>query len=359
MQLIGINTTIIYYLFFLIICAVYAVKPNKISTNLLRDLVHILILLYFVSVSSSLSPHNETFYKYSILVSRTLIPIVVFLIYQHSNYKISQKYIYIIAIIYTGVLLFNGSQVGYLLRTGLLIENTENSRILSGVIEDSRSLSITILIILLYFRKSIINIPFISFLFIGILITQTRQTLLGFLLIIIPYFGILSINNSSYRKLFMKSLFFIIVTGIILYNIEFTNAIIYQIDRYDIVNISGSDFNRYRTIEHSISSFMEKPIFGHGFAYTDSHPTHSYPHNIILEILSEFGLLGFSIFALIFTYRWKLMKKTESRILIVYTLFLSMISGNIATNFFLFLFLFVDISLIIPTTYTGVYYAKN
>ena len=66
-----------------------------------------------------------------------------------------------------------------------------------------------------------------------------------------------------------------------------------------------------------------------------------YPHNIIIEILFELGILGliFSIYLFRYLFNWKTLYLSNS--LAIYFFLLSMSSGDIPGNNFLFLSIFL------------------
>jgi len=142
---------------------------------------------------------------------------------------------------------------------------------------------------------------------------------------------------------------------------QFTRNLFNKIDRYSVFFTQGFDFqafdSRYDVREFALSAIKEKPIFGHGFGYTDSE--FDYPHNIVLEIFAELGVIGLIISILLFAHRWKVMKTSKSKLLILFSLFISLISGNISTNYFLFFFLFVDFENFMSEKKVRFKFAKN
>ena len=68
----------------------------------------------------------------------------------------------------------------------------------------------------------------------------------------------------------------------------------------------------------AINKFVESPIFGYGVgAYANSFGYYVYPHNIILEILNDFGLIGLIVFLIFmvktFKNLGKMLKQDKSK----------------------------------------------
>ena len=135
-----------------------------------------------------------------------------------------------------------------------------------------------------------------------ILISGTRQALFGFFIVIMVRLLFLSYKN----RIFNYFLTIIIIT-------LFSQSI-FNTSSESLNSISQSDsietaMNRdyLRTFE-MISNY---PVFGVGLGgfYNESISKHKYPHNIILEILCEGGLIMF--FLVLFLIRHYLRKKNK------------------------------------------------
>lgn len=115
-------------------------------------------------------------------------------------------------------------------------------------------------------------------------------------------------------------------------------------------DMGASALTRIQAFQYAYEFWQEKPFLGHGIG---SYPilrmtgdVRLYPHNIILEILSEIGLvglllfLGFISFGLFCLGPWKTIYKDPWRILILMlftnVLINAMISGDIPDNRILF-----------------------
>tara|TARA_B100001175_G_C19089414_1_gene439757 strand:+ start:171 stop:494 length:324 start_codon:yes stop_codon:yes gene_type:complete len=94
----------------------------------------------------------------------------------------------------------------------------------------------------------------------------------------------------------------------------------------------------------ALDLFSQSPILGNGFAYTDYINT--YPHNIVVELLAEIGIIGFLIF-MIFTFtNFMSVKDNNFRLILVVILFFCLFSGSLSQNFLLLSFLVLNNKLI-------------
>lgn len=107
---------------------------------------------------------------------------------------------------------------------------------------------------------------------------------------------------------------------------------------------------RLQHFGHAIECWKQAPVFGHGIGswpvINSGIDMRGYPHNIILEILVELGMLGVFIFLLIIFYAVSLLAPLKSIgdqpikvvliMVTVYMLFNSMVSGDIPDNRLLF-----------------------
>lgn len=107
---------------------------------------------------------------------------------------------------------------------------------------------------------------------------------------------------------------------------------------------------RLQHYTHAIQYWKQAPIFGYGIGswpiINDGIDMRGYPHNIILEILVELGLIGLLIFFSLIIYALLLLAPVKSigdepiklslLMLMVYVLLNSMVSGDIPDNRLLF-----------------------
>lgn len=146
-----------------------------------------------------------------------------------------------------------------------------------------------------------------------IVTTSARSVLIGIFVIFIAW-----IIAKSYRKLFDK-LIYIVLVG----NFLFVGLYVGLKDTGfgDLLNgFSLTVFNknlfsgRPEIWQGVISAILEKPLFGYGLGVKahEVADTHLTAHNMYLQILLEFGIIGFVVFLLVILSIWTLlMKRTK------------------------------------------------
>ena len=344
-SLIGIKFSVAYAVSFYTLSILFALLEGGIRAFRLRRLYLLLFFLLAVILNVLILQVDYGFTKIQLLISRAFIGIVVLQVFLNLGYRISEKFILGLGILISTVLLYQASLTSFVLRTSMIIVVSEISRTILGVIEDSRSLLFILIYAIVKFKKS----PFYTFSIIlflcGIVVTQTKQTLLIILLVIIPYVILNSRQNKDLKyikRAGMTILLFIV--GILMYSSDFVEDIYSIAPRVFELQENISNFNdrdhRGGMISWAFNLFLEKPIFGWGFGYTDQ--VYSYPHNIILELLAELGLLGFLLFTIYFTHAYVTLRDKRLKLFVISFSVLSLFSGNIMQNYFMFLALSFD-----------------
>lgn len=132
------------------------------------------------------------------------------------------------------------------------------------------------------------------------------------------------------------------------YNIAFLRmSLIFQED-YGIVS-SG----RGALYQLAITEFLKHPLLGNGIgAFTNNFEVYTYPHNIILEIVNDFGIVGLIIFVIIMVrLASKLMQMAKQGIQsqFVVLLFLNSIAGLMISGSYMENYQFWILSIIVMT----------
>ncbi len=91
-------------------------------------------------------------------------------------------------------------------------------------------------------------------------------------------------------------------------------------ERFNVFKNYGSDESviaRFDFIQKCLVGFIEKPIFGNGIGTTglliSGQDIVLYPHNLFVEVLSEFGLIGFLLYLSVFLFfLWMIILKKVS-----------------------------------------------
>ena len=102
---------------------------------------------------------------------------------------------------------------------------------------------------------------------------------------------------------------------------------------------NGSDAGRIQFMTLSLERFKESPLFGVGIGlfqkdYSFASELARYPHNIILEILCEFGLIGITTFTIFILKIISKIKKVPNFLICLFTFYFvnSLLSGDIVGN---------------------------
>ncbi len=351
----GFNSPLIISIFFNTLALIYVLLKHRYDKRALLKIAPILGIVYIFAIVTLMSDNEYANTKFMIMLARAIIPILVIMLFQITGYTLSKEFIYTSAMIYTTILIFNASQSNFMYRTSLNMEITQSSRIIMGAIEDSRALGISLIIALLLFKNTNAKYAFVAFMLFGMFVTQTRQALLALIAVGLPY--ILIFGSKQLHKSFkiFKYLPLIVVLVLMIQNFKPIQRVFLEVERINMLfyqKVSYID-NRADVRAFAIDSIIDKPIMGNGFGYTESQFT--YPHNIILEILAEFGLIGLIVAAFILFRQWGIMRDKKSRALILYCLILAMFSGNITQNYLLYLFMFVDFNKLLQLNQKDIY----
>lgn len=305
-----------------------------------------LLFLGIISVSFLFHYHEDSAFKLQVLLVRTFFIIFVIDLFISSGFRLNKYIIFVAGVIFSLLLIYNASLTGFQLRTSLVFEETNKSRIITGVIEDSRTLAfILVYLFMVNFRQKRLLFTGIFVIFLGLLVTQTRQTILVLLLCFMPYILFSEFSLVNFLKRAMLLVFFLFFISFVL---KYNDVNIYETrlgvsDRLE-------DSGRANLLRWAYELFEEKPIFGYGFGYTDV--SFSYPHNIILEVMAELGIIGLVFFLIALIHRYWVVNDVRIRTLIILTFFLALFSGNISQNYLFFFALIVDRRYFESNTYT-------
>lgn len=151
--------------------------------------------------------------------------------------------------------------------------------------------------------------------------TGSRQAFIGVMLSIFIMMTFYFLNSWKQKKLKLKKYiitFTLLIGMIYLLRKYITDTILWNRLLLLFENNKGDSVNaRLTMIEKAKQMFLEAPVFGKGMNgfQENSNSIHAYPHNIIYELLAEYGLIGLLIFTLIILYiiikSIHLLRKTE------------------------------------------------
>ncbi len=288
--------SLIYFAFIL------SYKTELNIKNVLRK-VSIILPFIIYSFISVLWSENKSFGALkNILIVANLIPYIILLIY-YRNINI-EKLINVLTVLF--IVAGNLLAVFLILTEPVLfvsygIKQQTISHVISGKI-----ISITVIILVLKFLFLDKPKPylFISFILniLAICLIPHRTSLLAIGILII-YF-IIILKNS--RTVLLTLSFLILITGsyFLTRNLKVRFEFVEKyLNKNEIVDQTVQ--SRILNYKHSIKLFLENPIIGAGaggFRILSEGTAHfifqKYPHNIILELLSEGGIIGFTLFFL-------------------------------------------------------------
>lgn len=175
-----------------------------------------------------------------------------------------------------------------------------------------------------HFKKKVLVLPLIVCLFM-ILVYANRSSFLAATVFILLY---LLVMHKKKRKILGALIFIVLLMFVmfeqlvyltmeLLLKLEVSTYAITQFLRL-MQNGNPAEFfsGRFTIWENAWNMFLLKPIFGHGVGYFHS-VYESYPHNLFLDVLVTYGILGFiAIGTLIFLSLRKLIKyKKANRLL--------------------------------------------
>jgi O-antigen ligase len=206
----------------------------------------------------------------------------------------------------------------------------------------------------------IFNSFFIALFIIMAYFTGSRQAILGILLCIFFYITLylLKAAFNSKIKILLKAAFFLVIMSLYFPTFiikSFANSLtwnrlslLFEEDKGESVS------SRMEMLGFAWDMFKEKPIFGWGTgSFADEYSyIMRYPHNLILEIFSELGMIGILIFGLtavlfiLSGYKsFKLTKGVKDVSLVItivnyllLSLFFSLVSGDLFDSRWIWLF---------------------
>lgn len=230
-----------------------------------------------------------------------------------------------------------------------------------------RFISFSIVVIIFIMLKKKRNTLFYLLAFtinlIGLLMSGLRGAwLVVFILTAFLFLYFLQKDYQLYKtSVFRFSILFFLVISIFYFFNKYTkNEIINQrfekiLDFKDSINGLDCSFtSRYQGIIVSGQMIIEKPFWGRGvggfnskFKNYDIQKNIKYPHSIIIEVITEFGLIGLFIFSFLFFITFLSVWRTHSLLGVIYlTSFgLAFFSGHLFYQKILFaftIFIFLD-----------------
>ena len=333
LNLVGFEFSVLTEFIVCLMSLVYIVLHGGFSKVNTGKYILPLFFLSIIFLSFLFHTHEGSLFKIQVLFVRTIFIIFVIDLFISVGFRLDKRIIAVSGVLISLALIYIASLRGFHLRTSLNILDTDKTTTIIGAIEDSRSLSfVFVYLVLSAYGKRVWSFFGLIILLVGVFLTQTRQTMFAILVIILPYF-LLGNGLWSFLK---KGLVLVLGFSLLISLLYFVKVDFYELR---FIERGGEDLERVYLFNWAYELFKSKPIFGWGFGYTDH--AYSYPHNIILEVLAELGIVGLVLFLLALIHRfWAVDGKI--RVLILFTFILALVSGNMAQNYLFFLTLFID-----------------
>jgi len=167
-------------------------------------------------------------------------------------------------------------------------------------------------------KLSTVNVILIVITGVGIALTASFGGTMAYLSILSTII-ILSFIKKSIRLRYPLLVFpLMIVSILVLIYFVINNKLGITLSNFNVDRIlaSGSIIERIELTKVSLSLFLQKPLFGHGIYYVYSMELG--PHNMLLRILIEGGLLGFvGLFVLLGGLFWVAFKRKSYKFLLL------------------------------------------
>lgn len=185
----------------------------------------------------------------------------------------------------------------------------------------------------------------LSILLFGLLYSGARGPLV-FIFFLLTYYFIRNYKNNNLIKIYF--FIFFVITVFFFFFINFSNKRILELLTINDFIKSGGVVVRITLWDIAIKMFLDNYIFGAGLGgfetnfYSTLGAQLHYPHNIILEVLSELGIIGFILFCIVFVLTLFKLKNYSIKIFILFlfSFYLALFSKDLSSNPFLFSFVF-------------------
>jgi len=288
------NTAVYVIILFLSLLSIVIIYP-KINKKYVH-LYFISLLFYIFLIISSFS-NNNTEYGLQKAYLGLLLPLTMFFIFSKKNWKTEEvlKFLVITILFLDFITILMKIRYGFWSRSvsfGFL-----------GSITFGWLNGMAFLGTLLSTQKGIKKIFFSLFFLLMILWTGSKGPLVG-LIIISTFLFYRYSRNKNKLLIFVLSILAIAIAYIIIIkygeNIRSVKMIIDFInspDEYMEGVGQGSFGSRLENYKYSLTLFQNNILLGVGFGnWQGDYMNYLYPHNIILELLSEIGVIGIILF---------------------------------------------------------------
>lgn len=293
----------------------------------------LLVVSFSYSYSASLSFKDDKLFWFSGLVVFPVFIIIMYSLFYRVDYDRALFHRHavisslLVLLVFTTVAIINPLKdvSGRLAITGL--ENT---------IYFAQAYGLSFLIIMLFGRTIFPRVFYFSLVFIfGLTFFSigSRGPVVALLVSVFYYL----LKNSSFRTLLITMC---VAGALIMLLFSFSNSYLFETNFYSIYH--RFDFNS-QAISTVFLNNLDGLLFGYGIGGAGvvilGRDIEFYPHNLFIEVLLEYGLLGLALF--LFAVITVLRQKNDMLISIcfIYALCFSMFSGDLVSNSLVFVFL--------------------
>ncbi len=334
--------TFITPLIFLVIVSIFIIVITFLTSydkfiEALKKKEVILWILFTIYLFLSLlwTPnHNYGFFKFQIYLIKAFLPGLAIYFSFYVNRKISWTPAIVSGLFYILVFFFLKQDSAYFTHR-MTIEG-------SNPIWISRATLLYVSIVLITLEKKLIYK--IILMIPGIIAAFLAQSKGPFIGLFIGFGGYYYLQYRGKNKTSNKWLFLFKTVILILFIIAFINILIESFDffknsRFAVLFSIRKLFSEPTFLERvvrftkAINIFFHNIILGAGIGGFAPFDERYYPHNIILEIASELGIVGLSIWSILIYNTYKLSKDNKLFfILFIQTLTYAMFSGDLGFN---------------------------
>src|SRR5690554_489351 len=327
-------------------------NAEKIKVNVLLNSYMFLILLLFIVIlvySYVLGCSNYGLLKSILFLVKIILPLFAFAAYApftERHLKLMFITIIIGSLFMAISLLFLGD-----LNVGRVITNSEQNPITTARVI---GLGATLILILML-KKVSVNVRSIAIMVLFIvqmsamLFTGSRGPLMAIVFAILATFIYIESGSKNKIKILAKIIFMLLVLMLIISIISFDqfSGTKRLISYFTTLGSNSSDRQRIERFKIAINGFKSSMGLGAGtggFSVLYGVDRPEYPHNLVLEILVEQGLIGLLILTMLVLITLNRIKKLsfyhKTNVYVkgilslwFFTLFNAMVSGDIITNY--------------------------
>lgn len=347
------------YLIFMFLCTIFLLKNNRaLKINLYQEKKsYLLVCMAFVLMFFAGSVFSKAIggvYFFQKLIGTILfifIPIVLIVLCreQKSNGKVLIRFFIISSIISALILVYNA----YLFGFGKIFEANFFPRLStseeSNPIWLGRFISIGLVLNVVFTKSRLTKILISLLLIISVIFTGSKSVLIFPILTIFIYFNFLNSNKSIGEKFKNLGLIILIISAVS-YILMSLNPV--ALERRFSTN-SGTINDREGRYDIVLDAYENEGnyLFGNGmgsvsFPLSFSYDERDYPHNINVEILYEFGIVGVLLYniLLLVPIFFLIRKRNRSKLinsyisLIILFMLYAQTSGDIIVNNIPFIF---------------------